>query len=138
MSLHHPKVWSVVLLSGVALAFAACGAPPAPPSPPPLHAVASANSAFRHIQVQKLPTGALLLTGQARVFEAQFSWTLLKGATVLSTGTAQAAAGAPAWSSFQINLGTPTVPAAGLTVRLFEPSAKDGSPTHLLPVQILP
>lgn len=134
----NPRVWFLVLLLGMGLAVAGCGAPPAPQTPPPIHAVSGSNSAFRHVRVQKLPSGALLLTGQARVFEAQFSWTLLKGATVLSMGTAHAAAGAPAWSAFQINLGTPIVPAAGLTVRLYEPSAKDGSPTHILPVQILP
>jgi hypothetical protein len=63
--------------------------------------------------------------GEACVFEAQFSWELLQGTTVVTSGTATATSGCPDRGSYVVELGTLT--AGSYTVRLWEVSMKDGS-----------
>lgn len=70
-------------------------------------------------------TSPLTVTGQACVFEAQFSWELMQGSTVVKSGTAKATSGCPTSGSYAIPLGALT--AGTYTIRLYEISAEDGS-----------
>jgi len=72
-------------------------------------------------------TTTLHLEGYARVFEAQFSYSLEDGHNVLAAGSIMADQGAPAWGLFSLDVefSRPTSP--GLTLSLFDMSMKDGS-----------
>ncbi|MFB9328920.1 Gmad2 immunoglobulin-like domain-containing protein [Paenibacillus aurantiacus] len=77
--------------------------------------------------------------GQARVFEAAFSYTLEDGHEVLAEGHVQASQGAPEWGDFEFEVQmkepiSPTSPTG--TLILYEESAKDGSPIHQLIVTV--
>lgn len=69
----------------------------------------------------------LHVSGFARVFEAQFQYALEDGHTVLASGLITASEAGPAWGEYaaDISFDTPTSP--GLTLRLFDESAMDGS-----------
>ncbi len=72
-------------------------------------------------------TTTLHLEGYARVFEAQFQYSLEDGHNVLATGSVMADQGAPAWGQFNLDVefSRPTSP--GLTLSLYDASMKDGS-----------
>lgn len=63
--------------------------------------------------------------GEACVFEAQFSWELLQGTTVVKSGNARATSGCPDRGSYVIELGK--LAGGAYTIRLWEVSMKDGS-----------
>lgn len=71
------------------------------------------------------------LVGVANVFEAQFTVTILDGSgRALAEGPVMADCGSGCWGSFDVTIPF-TVRAAGWgTLRVFEPSAKDGTPIH--------
>lgn len=67
----------------------------------------------------------VVVTGQACVFEAQFSWELSRGGSVIRSGTTMATSGCPERGTYSIDLG---VLAAGeYSMRAYEVSAADGS-----------
>ena len=70
-------------------------------------------------------TVPVTVTGQACVFEAQFSWQLLQGSTVVSSGSAMASIACPDYGTYTITLGS--LPAGSYTIRLYDTSMKDGS-----------
>ncbi|MGV1008895.1 MAG: Gmad2 immunoglobulin-like domain-containing protein [Dermatophilaceae bacterium] len=73
-----------------------------------------------------LPSGRpVTVSGQACVFEAQFSWELSKAGAVVRSGTTTASSGCPDRGTYSIELGV--LPAGDYSIRVFEPSAKDGS-----------
>jgi hypothetical protein len=74
--------------------------------------------------------------GQARVFEAMFSYSFEDGHKVLAEGNEHAAAGAPEWADFEytVTFEKPTNPVGALI--LFEKSAKDGSSTNQLMIPL--
>lgn len=76
---------------------------------------------------EALPAGQpVTVTGLASVFEAQFSWQVLRGSVVVASGRARAATAAPTRSAFTIPVGP--LPAGSYTLRLLDPSPKgDGS-----------
>ncbi len=63
--------------------------------------------------------------GEACVFEAQFSWELLQGTTVVKSGNAMATSGCPDRGSYSIDLGA--LAGGQYTIHLWEVSMKDGS-----------
>ncbi|MBM7566627.1 Gmad2 immunoglobulin-like domain-containing protein [Paenibacillus sacheonensis] len=71
--------------------------------------------------------------GQARVFEAAFSYSFEDGHNILDEGHTMADMGAPEWGEFEFKVSLkeiPTSPTGVLTI--YESSAKDGSPVHEL------
>jgi hypothetical protein len=92
------------------------------------------NVAFRNVKIEG-SNGEYKVTGEERVFEASFFYAVEDGhdyvikETVFTTN-----AGAPEWSSFEINLSIPSdkIPKNGtLLLQLFERSAKDGEIVNL-------
>ena len=65
------------------------------------------------------------VTGEACVFEAQFSWELLQGTTVVKSGNARATIGCPDRGTYVIELGS--LAGGTYTIRAWEVSMKDGS-----------
>lgn len=102
--------------------------------------VTKANSAFRNINVEKQDTGKYKVTGEARVFEGSFSYTVEDGHSYLIEETpVKVDEGAPSWSSFTIEVDIPKdqLPVNGaLNLMLFERSAKDNSQVNVMPVQL--
>ncbi|WP_202078511.1 BsuPI-related putative proteinase inhibitor [Caldalkalibacillus salinus] len=96
------------------------------------------NDAFRHIKIEG-DHGKYTITGEARVFEAQFHYAVTDGHTYFAEGTTQTTDGAPAWGEFKIDieLKEQNLPLNGtLTLELYEESAKDGSPTNQLAIPL--
>lgn len=88
------------------------------------------NPAFRNIKVTG-SNGEYVITGEARVFEAVFLYTVEDGHHQLIKETpVQAEQGAPEWSPFELSISIPKdqLPDNGtLTAHIYERSAKDGS-----------
>lgn len=70
-------------------------------------------------------TVPVTVTGQACVFEAQFSWELLQGSTVVKSGNTMASIACPDYGTYTIPLGS--LPSGSYTIRLYDLSMKDGS-----------
>jgi hypothetical protein len=70
-------------------------------------------------------TVPVTVTGQACVFEAQFSWELLQGSTVVKSGNTMASIACPDYGTYSIPLGS--LSAGSYTIRLYDLSMKDGS-----------
>ena len=70
-------------------------------------------------------TVPVTVTGQACVFEAQFSWELQQGSTVVKSGNTTASIACPDYGTYTIALGS--LPSGSYTIRLYETSMKDGS-----------
>ena len=70
-------------------------------------------------------TVPVTVTGQACVFEAQFSWELLQGSTVVKSGNTTASIACPDYGTYTIALGS--LPSGSYTIRLYDLSMKDGS-----------
>lgn len=99
------------------------------------------NEAFRLLSpgINAQVGRAFKVKGQARVFEAAFSYTFEDGHDVLAEGHVQASQGAPEWGDFEFEVKLPesidpTSPTGTLT--LYESSAKDGSPIHQLTITV--
>jgi hypothetical protein len=88
------------------------------------------NPAFRNIKVSG-ENGEYTVTGEARVFEAAFMYTVEDGHNELIKETPfYANEGAPSWSKFELKVSIPKekLPENGtLTIHIYERSAKDGS-----------
>jgi len=75
---------------------------------------------------QALAAGkAVVVTGQACVFEANVTWELRRGGSVVQQGHTTATSGCPQQGSWTVDLGT--LPAGQYEFRGIEVSAKDGS-----------
>ena len=85
------------------------------------------NESFRNISVTKTGAGQYTVKGEARVFEAAFSWTLEDGHNILAEGHGMADQGAPAWGHFRFDVNYEQASQPNLTLILFVHSAKDGS-----------
>lgn len=88
------------------------------------------NNAFRNVSVEGAQ-GEYIVSGEARVFEAQFMYMVEDGHNIFIDETpVMVAEGGPAWSPFKINISIDQedLPKNGtLTLILFERSAKDDS-----------
>ncbi|WP_187434218.1 Gmad2 immunoglobulin-like domain-containing protein [Paenibacillus methanolicus] len=107
----------------------------------PGKAYVAENEAFRILspEMDAQVGRAFKVKGQARVFEAAFSYTFEDGHEVLAEGHVMASQGAPEWGDFefevQMNEGiNPTSPTG--TLIIYEESAKDGSPVHQLTMTV--
>ena len=102
-------------------------------APPPVYA----NARFRNVKVVRQNDSTYLITGEAQVFEAAFSWVVEDGHDELMEGHEMTDAGAPVWGAFRFTI-SPKAQRANstLTLVLFEYSAKDGSRQHELPIPL--
>jgi hypothetical protein len=78
------------------------------------------------------------VTGEARVFEAAFRWTLEDGHAVLAEGYATADRGAPDWGYFEFDVRYQKASNPVLTLILYVGSPKDGTPEHPLYIPLKP
>ncbi|QGQ99558.1 sporulation protein [Paenibacillus psychroresistens] len=109
------------------------------PSPAPdTSKVVMENEAFRIFEPAPNAEVGTTFTvkGQARVFEAAFSYSFEDGHKVLSEGNVKAAAGAPEWADFEytVTYEKPSNPVGALII--FEKSAKDGASTNQLMIPL--
>jgi hypothetical protein len=74
--------------------------------------------------------------GQARAFEAAFSWQLEDGHNILAEGHEMADQGAPEWGSFKFDVSYKTASQPNMMLILFVHSAKDGSVANELIVPL--
>ncbi|MGP4062014.1 BsuPI-related putative proteinase inhibitor [Halobacillus sp. H74] len=92
------------------------------------------GQAFREIEVTG-ENGQYVIKGEARVYEGSFLYRVEDGHNVQVEPTVvQVDEGAPAWSTFEIELDIPEedLPQFGtLTLSLYEESAKDGKETNV-------
>lgn len=101
----------------------------------PAEPVSLENDAFR---VRQPTANAVVgmtipLEGESRTFEGNFRYTVEDGHNILADGHVQTSAGAPEWAAFSTEIRLqerPTSPHGVLI--LYEPSPKDGQPTHQL------
>jgi len=81
------------------------------------------------------------VTGLANVFEAQFRLQVLDGGRrVLADAPVRAACGTGCWGTFDVTVAYSVAAAQWGTLRVFDPSAKDGTPTDVreYPVWLTP
>lgn len=74
--------------------------------------------------------------GQARVFEAAFTWQLEDGHIVLAEGHGMADAGAPDWGKFKFDVHFEKATQPNMMLLLYVHSAKDGGIEHQLVVPL--
>ncbi len=95
------------------------------------------NQRFRNVQVKKTGEHTFVISGQAQVFEAAFSWVVEDGHNELKQGHEMTHAGAPAWGNFKFTVDVQKQnPNSTLHLILFEASAKDGSRQHQLAIPL--
>ncbi|MBD2868777.1 Gmad2 immunoglobulin-like domain-containing protein [Paenibacillus arenilitoris] len=96
------------------------------------------NEAFRVFAPQPGSESGPTITveGEARVFEAAFSWTLEDGHNVLAEGHEMADGGAPAWGKFKFDVNYENASQSNIMFILFVHSAKDGSVEHQLVIPL--
>jgi hypothetical protein len=92
------------------------------------------NDAFRVYSPEPgaSPEPGFTVKGEARVFEAAFSWQLEDGHSILAEGHEMADEGGPAWGSFEFTVDYTKVSQPNMMLILFVYSAKDGSQEHQL------
>ncbi len=100
--------------------------------------IVASNEAFRIYQPAPDSTvgQSFVVKGQARVFEAVLNYSVEDGHNILAEGFANASMGAPEWGdfTFTVKIDTPTSPTIMLSI--FEASAKDGKPIHVLRIPL--
>lgn len=96
------------------------------------------NDAFRLFSPKPGTTASstFVVEGEARVFEAAFSWSLEDGHNVLAEGHGKAEEGAPAWGRFRFEVSYGKASQPNMMLLLFVESAKDGKVTHQLVVPL--
>jgi hypothetical protein len=96
-----------------------------------------ANERFRNVVVSKTGSATYRVTGEGRIFEAVFNWTVEDGHHQLAKGFQSTSAGAPAWGKFDFNItAKKATPNTTLHLILFEYSAADGSIQHELMIPL--
>lgn len=108
--------------------------PPAPSKPD----IVAENGAFRIFEPapDTVVGKTLVVRGEARVFEAVLSYSLEDGHRVLAEGHVMASQGAPEWGSFEIKINVDQVTSPSGVLTIYEASAKDGSPIHVLNIPV--
>ncbi|RAP74123.1 Gmad2 immunoglobulin-like domain-containing protein [Paenibacillus montanisoli] len=97
--------------------------------------IVAGNEAFRIFEPAEgsVVGKAITVKGQARVFEAAFSYSLEDGHNVLAEGHATADKGAPEWGDFEFTVTLTEAPTSTTGVlTIYDSGAKDGSPLHPL------
>ncbi|MBB3110689.1 hypothetical protein FHS18_002756 [Paenibacillus phyllosphaerae] len=92
------------------------------------------NEAFRIFEPAEGTTidSNFVVKGQARVFEAAFSYTFEDGHEMLDEGHVMASVGAPEWGDFEFTVDVSGASSNTGTLTIYEISAKDGSKVHQL------
>jgi hypothetical protein len=114
--------------------------PPPPPPPDSIHTIPSetkmySNDRFRNVVVEKTGDHKFLVKGEARVFEAAFSWVIEDGHEELKKGFQMTSAGAPEWGEFRFMVDAQKKkPNSTLHLIIFEASPKDGSRQFQMPI----
>jgi len=87
------------------------------------------NEAFRiyYPHPESQVGNTFTVEGEARVFEAAFSWVLEDGHSILAEGHEMADAGAPEWGSFSFDVSFDRATQPNITLVIYVHSAKDGS-----------
>lgn len=80
---------------------------------------------------------SITVSGEARVFESSFSWTLEDGHSILAEGHAKADKGAPDWGQFKFDISFDKASNPVIMLVLYVESAKDGLPEHELIIPML-
>jgi hypothetical protein len=96
------------------------------------------NNSFRKIHFTG-SDGNYKVSGEARVFEAVFAYTVTDGHTVYEEQHTKVAEGAPAWAPFSLNIHVPEedLPINGtLILELYYFSPKDGEKTDVIAVPL--
>lgn len=121
------KICAVVLAAG-ALATAGCGGSSTPATTVLLPIVVERPTPDEHVS----PT--FRVSGTASVFEATLVVQTVRDGRTLERKTVTASEGAPGRGTFAVTMhATP----GQLVVRVFSPSAKDGSPQHEVRVHVV-
>lgn len=95
------------------------------------------NQRFRNVTITKTGPITYQVKGKAQVFEASFGWLVEDGHNLLKEGYTTTDAGAPEFGNFSFEVSVAKQRKnSTLTLILFEPSAKDGSRQHLLPIPL--
>lgn len=96
------------------------------------------NEAFRLFEpVPEAEVGkSFKVRGEARVFEASFSYTFEDGHNILSSGHVQADKGAPEWGSFEFTISYEEATSPSGVLTLYVASAKDGAPSNELHIPL--
>lgn len=84
----------------------------------------------------QVSSSPLLVRGHARVFEGTVQLRLEDGHNVLARTFTTATAGGPAWGEFEIELEFETPTSPGLTLTVFEESARDGSEINVVVIPL--
>jgi len=100
--------------------------------------IVAANDAFRVFEPAE---GAVVGTtfsvrGEARVFEAAFSYSLEDGHNILAEGRVMAGQGAPEWGKFDFTVTFEAATSPSGILIIYELSAKDGSPVNVLQLPV--
>ncbi|MWC29457.1 Gmad2 immunoglobulin-like domain-containing protein [Paenibacillus sp. MMS18-CY102] len=109
-------------------------AKPAPGKP----TIVAENKAFRVFAPAENSTVGKTFTvkGEARVFEAAFSYSFEDGHNVLAEGHVMADMGAPEWGKFSFNVTIKEASSPVGILTLYESSAKDGSKINVLHIAV--
>ncbi len=84
----------------------------------------------------RVSSSPLLVRGHARVYEGTVQLRLEDGHNVLARTFTTATAGGPAWGEFEIELEFETPTSPGLTLTVFEESARDGSEINVVVIPL--
>lgn len=76
------------------------------------------------------------VSGEARVFEAAFSYSFEDGHNILTEGHATTSAGAPEWGTFEFDISIERASNPVGILTLYVASAKDGTPEHVLTIPV--
>src|SRR5690606_10057579 len=94
------------------------------------------NERFRNVRVSR-QDDSIRVTGEARVFEANFLYEVFHNTQKVKDSFITASIGAPEWGSFKFSVKLPeTQPGDSVFVRIYESSAKDGSPLGILHMRV--
>ncbi len=113
---------------------------PSPVRPRPTHEICDTKNfiCVSEALINKTFTGSISATGTAIAFENHFSWELVNtSGTVLFSGSLTANApdiGQP--GPFTLSAVTPVATPLAATLRFYEASAQNGTPTHILNVPV--
>jgi hypothetical protein len=113
---------------------------PSPVRPRPSHEICDTKNfiCVSETLVNKVFAGTASATGTAIAFENQFAWEILNASgTALFSGSLMANApdmGQP--GPFTLTATTPVASPTSATLRFYESSPKDGTPTHLLDIPV--
>jgi hypothetical protein len=112
--------------------------PSEPSNPSSEPSVVAENEAFRiYAPAENAVVGTTFkVSGEARVFEAAFSYSFEDGHNVLAEGHVMADQGAPEWGKFEFEVTFKDATSPSGILIIYESSAQDGSRIHQLEIPV--